>query len=202
MVLSNGEPVNFGRVKSGEEEDNIRVWINHLLGVHVHEGVEEVVEMMEGVLDESVNLLEEVRGVKEIVGGMVAKVGLEEMVDEPEDINLMEELCFEMETEKKGLVLSESEEILKSEIIDVVEKTENFQESESVESWRKGRVVRFSEPLCEGQAGQGASGLRELVQGGETSYKKFENEKEEEDKIRIKSISRSFAKWFSKKDAF
>ena len=202
MVLSNGEPVNFGRVKSREEEDHIRVWINHLLGVHVHEGVEEVVEMMEGVLDESVNLLEEVRGVKEIVGGIVAKVGLEEMVDEPEGINLLEELCFEMETEKKGLVLSESEEILKSEIIDVVENTENFQESESVESWRKGRVVRFSEPLCEGQAGQGASGLRELVQGGETSYKKFQNEKEEEDKVRTKSTSRSFAKWFFKKHAF
>ena len=149
MVLSNGEPVNFGRVKSREEEDNIRVWINHLLGVHVHEGVEEVVEMMEGVLDESVNLLEEVRGVKEIVGGMVAKVGLEQMVDESEDINLLEELCFEMETEKKGLVLSESEEILKSENIVGFENTEIFQGSESGESWRKGRVVRFSEPLCE-----------------------------------------------------
>ena len=202
MVLSNGEPVNFGRVKSREEEDNIRVWINHLLGVHVHEGVEEVVEMMEGVLDESVNLLEEVRGVKEIVGGIVAKVGLEEMVDEPEDINLLEELCFEMETEKKGLVLTEREEILKSENIDDVESTENFQESESGETWRKGRVVRFSEPICEGQAGQGASGLREIVQGGETSYKKFHNEKEEEDKVRTKSTSRSFAKWFFKKHAF
>ena len=202
MVLSNGEPVNFGRVKSGEEEDNIRVWINHLLGVHVHEGVEEVVEMMEGVLDESVNLLEEVRGVKEIVGGMVAKVGLEQMVDESEDINLLEELCFEMETEKKGLVLTQREEILKSENIDDVESTENFQESESVESWRKGRVVRFSEPQCEGQAGQGASGLREIVQGGETSYKKLQNEKEEENKIRTKNNSTSFAKWFFKKHAF
>ena len=162
MVLSNGEPVNFGRVKSREEEDYIRVWINHLLGVHVHEGVEEVVEMMEGVLDESVNLLEEVRGVKEILGGMAAKVGLEEMVDESEDINLLEELCFEMETEKKGLVLSEREEILKSENIDNVENTESFQESESGETWRKERVVRFSEPLSEGQAGQGVSGLREI----------------------------------------
>ena len=202
MVLSNGEPVNFGRVKSGEEEDNIRVWINHLLGVHVHEGVEEVVEMMEGVLDESVNLLEEVRGVKEIVGGMVAKVGLEEMVDEPEGINLLEELCFEMETEKKGLVLTEREEILKSENIDDVESTENFQESESGETWRKGRVVRFSEPPYEGQAGQGASGLREIVQGGETSYKKLQNEKEEENKIRTKSNNTSFAKWIFKKHAF
>ena len=202
MVLSNGEPVNFGRVKSWEEEDNIRVWINHLLGVHVHEGVEEVVEMMEGVLDESVNLLEEVRGVKEIVGGMVANVGLEEMVDEPEDINLLEELCFEMETEKKGLVLTEREEIMKSENIDGVENTENFQESESGETWRKGRVVRFSEPPYEGHAGQGASGLREIVQGGETSYKKLQNEKEEENKIRTKNNSTSFAKWFFKKHAF
>ena len=202
MVLSNGEPVNFGRVKSREEEDHIRVWINHLLGVHVHEGVEEVVEMMEGVLDESVNLLEEVRGVKEIVGGMVAKVGLEQMVDESEDINLLEELCFEMETEKKGLVLTEREEILKSENIDDVESTENFQESESGETWRKGRVVSFSEPPYEGQAGQGASGLREIVQGGETSYKKLQNEKEEENKIRTKNNSTSFAKWFFKKHAF
>ena len=81
-------------------------------------------------------------------------------------------------------------------------KAQNFQESESGETWRKGREERFSEPPYEGQAGQGASGLREIVQGGETSYKKLQNEKEEENKIRTKNNSTSFAKWFFKKHAF
>ena len=45
MVLSNGDPVTFARMKSKEEADNLTAWINHLLGVQVEK--EEEVKVKE-----------------------------------------------------------------------------------------------------------------------------------------------------------
>ena len=63
MVLSNGDPVLFGKIKSKEEAENLGAWIHHLLGVEAHDMVEEeevkVKEIVEDILNESVDLLAE-----------------------------------------------------------------------------------------------------------------------------------------------
>ena len=41
VVLSNGDPVLFDKIKSKEEAENLAAWIHHLLGVEAHEMVEE-----------------------------------------------------------------------------------------------------------------------------------------------------------------
>ena len=63
VVLSNGDPVLFDKIKSKEEAENLGAWIHHLLGVEAHEMVEEeevkVKEIVEDILNESVDLLAE-----------------------------------------------------------------------------------------------------------------------------------------------
>ena len=64
VVLSNGDPVIFGKIKSKEEAENLGAWIHHLLGVEAHEVVKEeekvkVKEIVEDILNESVDLLAE-----------------------------------------------------------------------------------------------------------------------------------------------
>ena len=64
VVLSNGDPVIFGKIKSKEETENLGAWIHHLLGVEAHEVVKEeeevkVKEIVEDILNESVDLLAE-----------------------------------------------------------------------------------------------------------------------------------------------
>ena len=90
VVLSNGDPVTFARIKSKEEADNLSAWINHLLGVQVEEVDEvKVKEIVEDVLNKSFDLLEE--------------------AEEDESNDLLEELCPE-EEEEEDLVLADVEE--------------------------------------------------------------------------------------------
>ena len=84
-MLSNGDPVTFGKIKSKDEADNLGAWINHLLGVQVEteEEVEEVKakEIVEDILNKSFGLLEEAEEEK------------------ANDSSLLEELCHEEEEE-------------------------------------------------------------------------------------------------------
>ena len=93
-MLSNGDPVTFGKIKSKDEADNLGAWINHLLGVQVEteEEVEEVKakEIVEDILNKSFGLLEEAEEEK------------------ANDSSLLEELCHEEEEE--DLVLADVEE--------------------------------------------------------------------------------------------
>ena len=108
MVLSNGDPVLFDKIKSKEEAENLGAWIHHLLGVEAHEMVEEeevkVKEIVEDILNESVDLLAEAE---------------EEDNHEENSISLLEELCQqeneeeeekEKEEEREDLVLADVEE--------------------------------------------------------------------------------------------
>ena len=102
MVLSNGDPVLFDKIKSMEEAENLGAWIHHLLGVEAHKMVEEeevkVKEIVEDILNESVDLLAEAE---------------EEDNHEENSISLLEELCqqeSEEEEEREDLVLADVEE--------------------------------------------------------------------------------------------
>lgn len=108
MVLSNGDPLLFDKIKSKEEAENLAAWIHHLLGVEAHEMVEEeevkVKEIVEDILNESVDLLAEAE---------------EEDNHEENSISLLEELCQqeneeeeekEKEEEREDLVLADVEE--------------------------------------------------------------------------------------------
>ena len=115
MVLSNGDPVTFARIKSKEEADNLGAWINHLLGVQVEKEEEvKVKEIVEDILNESFDLLEE---------------AAEEENDEANDSGLLDELCPE-EEEEGDLVLVLEEEEEEDLVLADVEETVDFFEME------------------------------------------------------------------------
>ena len=52
VVLSNGDPVTFDKIKSKEEGENLGAWIHHLLGVEAHEMVEEEEVKVKEIVEE------------------------------------------------------------------------------------------------------------------------------------------------------